>query len=1464
MFLAFVQSSILQQNLTCEEAFAVLKLQNNSIFENKPVTLDIFCQQYDKKEALSGNLTKLRESCQEQTPFQESASCVTRCSTGAYETSGSVMACVTSCSGMFITNASNGDSKQCITKCPDATPYYETGACVEKCTSGSYSVVTGQTQTLLCQASCVFYVKNASNQDSHQCLSKCPDELPYSDAGLCSERCASGNYSSDSGSFVCQGECLKFFVTNSSNANSKQCVDSCGQDQVVDNQECLSSCPSATPYKESASCVARCSTGVYETSGSVMACVTSCSGMFITNASNGDSKQCITKCPDATPYYETGACVEKCTSGSYSVVTGQTQTLLCQASCVFYVKNASNQDSHQCLSKCPDELPYSDAGLCSERCASGNYSSDSGSFVCQGECLKFFVTNSSNANSKQCVDSCGQDQVVDNQECLSSCPSATPYKESASCVARCSTGAYETSGSVMACVTSCSGMFITNASNGDSKQCITKCPDATPYYETGACVEKCTSGSYSVETGQTQTLLCQASCVFYVKNASNQDSHQCLSKCPDELPYSDAGLCSERCASGNYSSDSGSFVCQGECLKFFVTNSSNANSKQCVDSCGQDQVVDNQECLSSCPSATPYKESASCVARCSTGAYETSGSVMACVTSCSGMFITNASNGDSKQCITKCPDATPYYETGACVEKCTSGSYSVETGQTQTLLCQASCVFYVKNASNQDSHQCLSKCPDELPYSDAGLCSERCASGNYSSDSGSFVCQGECLKFFVTNSSNANSKQCVDSCGQDQVVDNQECLSSCPSATPYKESASCVARCSTGAYETSGSVMACVTSCSGMFITNASNGDSKQCITKCPDATPYYETGACVEKCTSGSYSVETGQTQTLLCQASCVFYVKNASNQDSHQCLSKCPDELPYSDAGLCSERCASGNYSSDSGSFVCQGECLKFFVTNSSNANSKQCVDSCGQDQVVDNQECLSSCPSATPYKESASCVARCSTGAYETSGSVMACVTSCSGMFITNASNGDSKQCITKCPDATPYYETGACVEKCTSGSYSVETGQTQTLLCQASCVFYVKNASNQDSHQCLSKCPDELPYSDAGLCSERCASGNYSSDSGSFVCQGECLKFFVTNSSNANSKQCVDSCGQDQVVDNQECLSSCPSATPYKESASCVARCSTGAYETSGSVMACVTSCSGMFIANASNGDSKQCLSSCPDATPYYETGACVEKCTSGSYSVETGQTQTLLCQASCVFYVKNASNQDSHQCLSKCPDELPYSDAGLCSERCASGNYSSDSGSFVCQGECLKFFVTNSSNANSKQCVDSCGQDQVVDNQECLSSCPSATPYKESASCVARCSTGAYETSGSVMACVTSCSGMFITNASNGDSKQCITKCPDATPYYETGACVESALLAPIRSKPARPRLSSARRPAFSMLRTPPTRTPTSVFPSVQTNSRIRTPASVLSAAPPGITPATPALSSARESASSSS
>ncbi|CAL6000225.1 Cathepsin_L [Hexamita inflata] len=361
-------------------------------------------------------------------------------------------------------------------------------------------------------------------------------------------------------------------------------------------QSCATSCQAATPFKEAGNCVARCSTGAYSISGSDLLCQASCTGLYILNASNQNSQQCITTCPTATPYYETGACVSKCTSNAYSVVSG-VQTLMCQASCTYYVLNVSNSNSQQCLSACPTTTPYIDVRLCADRCASGAYASVSGVLTCQASCTQFYILNATNSNSKQCMAACPTAYFIFGQQCSATCPAATPYNDSATtCVSKCATGAYQVQGTALSCVASCPGMYIANATSA-TKQCITACPATTPYYQTGACVSKCSTGAYSLVGS---VLTCQTSCKFYILNATNGNTKQCLASCTGATPYSTSGLCSARCSSGAYSLVSGVLTCQSSCSKLYVINVTNNNSKQCVTTCTTAQVLVRSECKPKC------------------------------------------------------------------------------------------------------------------------------------------------------------------------------------------------------------------------------------------------------------------------------------------------------------------------------------------------------------------------------------------------------------------------------------------------------------------------------------------------------------------------------------------------------------------------------------------------------------------------------------------------------------------------------------------------------------------------------------------------------------------------------------------------------------------------------------------------------------------------------------------------
>ncbi|CAL5970386.1 Conserved_hypothetical protein [Hexamita inflata] len=364
-------------------------------------------------------------------------------------------------------------------------------------------------------------------------------------------------------------------------------------------------CPPEAPYYGPGRC--RQSSQVlerlYEPSRrrSELVCAASCP-IYLVNASSDNSRQCVSKCE--TPLLlRRGVLRRTMLDGGvfrrFPVITNA--RLPGFVHLLRAAERLQRENSQQCLAACTDDLPYSDAGLCCAGARKTRILSRSSVRVCQDACPAFFITNASNGNSLQCVDPCPPPMVSVGQECFGACSSGLPFLENAVCVERCQTGAYTDDGTNLNCGPACTGMYILNTSNGNSQKCITACPPETPYYEPGACLVKCSSGFYDLHPGAVQELVCAASCPIYLVNASSDNSKQCVSKCPDAAPYSDAGSCVERCSTAAYSVVSGqqTLVCQDSCT-FYVLNATNANSQQCVISCPNNSININNFCQYKC------------------------------------------------------------------------------------------------------------------------------------------------------------------------------------------------------------------------------------------------------------------------------------------------------------------------------------------------------------------------------------------------------------------------------------------------------------------------------------------------------------------------------------------------------------------------------------------------------------------------------------------------------------------------------------------------------------------------------------------------------------------------------------------------------------------------------------------------------------------------------------------------
>ncbi|CAL6030832.1 Hypothetical_protein [Hexamita inflata] len=326
------------------------------------------------------------------------------------------------------------------------------------------------------------------------------------------------------------------------------------------------------------------------------------------------------------PYYETGACVVKCTTGSYHVVSGATQSLVLRVVPTMYlirqmIIRSNVQTRVQTIFRF---LILANAWLdaCLERIKSFRASrklqfanqaalsmltqptatqsnaflhvrqthliptpvfvqpvvllvliNSTGSFVCQDACANYFIVNASNSEfqavRRQLSSGPNAEQSIVRRWMYNGCSIQRSFFLCSQMFNR----AYEASGSDLICVSSCSGMYITNTSNQNSKKCITVCPSDVLITKPARVVKcndwiisRCFWG-YSIFSVKSRT--------NYVFNTSNDNSKQCLDTCPDDLPFSDSGKCVARCMSGAYqvfSSLSQTLVCQSSCTLRFQHN----------------------------------------------------------------------------------------------------------------------------------------------------------------------------------------------------------------------------------------------------------------------------------------------------------------------------------------------------------------------------------------------------------------------------------------------------------------------------------------------------------------------------------------------------------------------------------------------------------------------------------------------------------------------------------------------------------------------------------------------------------------------------------------------------------------------------------------------------------------------------------------------------------------------------
>ncbi|CAL6006145.1 Conserved_hypothetical protein [Hexamita inflata] len=572
-------------------------VNNNFVCVNACV-LYLYNQTSNQKQCIT--------NCNQSAPYYETGACVQRCTSGMYTiaTGAQPLMCQTAACPYYLLNISNGNSKQCITSCPSNTPYYENNTCVSSCKSSKFSVIPDIKLAVCEDAPCTFYIVNASN-GAKKCLSSCPSDSPFSDAGLCTSRCSSGSYSNLQGVLTCQASCNQLYIFNASNSNSKLCVSVCSSNQIQKGYECISNqgCPTDQPYNDSKICSNKCASGAYEIVNGNLVCVPYCVLYLFNQTSN--QQQCITKCPDAAPYYNVGSCVKQCVNNDFTLINNVQS---CQDTCQYWIVNVSRDNAVQCFPKCPAQAPFSRNGYCNAWC--NYYTNDSGILNCYDKCPSLYIISTQFYNSKQCVNACTSNQTQQGKECVTNivcsassvqigkicadkCPTDQPYNDSKICSNKCASGAYEIVNGNLVCVPYCVLYLFNQTSN--QQQCITKCPDAAPYYNVGSCVKQCVNNDFTL-INNVQS--CQDTCQYWIVNVSRDNAVQCFPKCPAQAPFSRNGYCNAWCA--NYANISGQLTCVKSCPVFFMVNKEYPNANMCIDSCNSSQILKEKECRPKC------------------------------------------------------------------------------------------------------------------------------------------------------------------------------------------------------------------------------------------------------------------------------------------------------------------------------------------------------------------------------------------------------------------------------------------------------------------------------------------------------------------------------------------------------------------------------------------------------------------------------------------------------------------------------------------------------------------------------------------------------------------------------------------------------------------------------------------------------------------------------------------------
>ncbi|CAL5991158.1 Conserved_hypothetical protein [Hexamita inflata] len=1149
---------------------------------------------------------------------------------------------------------------------------------------------------------------------------------------------------------------------------SKSCVPTCSG--KLFEKFCQGSCPNGSySASDSQTCYVMCPTTLgYSLSGTVC---TKCSNFAV------DLGGCVASCPSTSPVVNGSGCFPRTmiqntfTEDSCASVCdpGYLMDSTCKVACSDGLIAKSSLRTCVACSSEYNGGPFwkRNGAVCASSCdyLNGTYCEDLASTYCEYYYL--------DGSQKKCVHTCpvGYPYLQETEKrCYTTCPNTylvdTPNMK---CVTSCAFYERDSVSGVLTCVTDCTAKF--NGLDNTYSTTVLRCEAACSMFST---------------TKFTKDNLCQDQCdgakpYFITGNI-------CVAQCYDQasLKFLNEGsnACVSTCASGSYyrvNADQFLFCTPAACAasNFTGVESYHATYTRCENSCALFQTlnfIDGQLCKSSCPASKPFYDASKncsatctmfvetngqCVAHCSSGIYSVVSSIKTCQTAdCTGNFVINASDSNSKQCVTQCHDQPTFKFVNAVTKECVNGCAFYErdsvsgvltcvtdctakfngldnTYSTTVLRCEAACSMFSTTKFTKDNlcqdqcdgakpyfitgNICVAQCYDQasLKFLNEGsnACVSTCASGSYyrvNADQFLFCTPAACAasNFTGVESYHATYTRCENSCALFQTlnfIDGQLCKSSCPASKPFYDASKncsatctmfvetngqCVAHCSSGIYSVVSSIKTCQTAdCTGNFVINASDSNSKQCVTQCHDQPTFKFVNAVTKECVNGCAFYErdsvsgvltcvtdctakfngldnTYSTTVLRCEAACSMFSTTKFTKDNlcqdqcdgakpyfitgNICVAQCYDQasLKFLNEGsnACVSTCASGSYyrvNADQFLFCTPAACAasNFTGVESYHATYTRCENSCALFQTlnfIDGQLCKSSCPASKPFYDASKncsatctmfvetngqCVAHCSSGIYSVVSSIKTCQTAdCTGNFVINASDSNSKQCVTQCHDQPTFKFVNAVTKECVNGCAFYERDSVSGVLtcvtdcnskvnafdttysssvkrCEASCTLF-SITLYKDNDVCVAKCQLPNQFQDGSECKSSCSSGFYWQDQTKYtVCLPSCGPTNVSANDGLVGTRCEITCSDftvNKVQVGQTCTSDCqefihngvcvPSCTLYQLNF-CVDKCSTGFMQYGNICSDCVLDANGVCseILTAEQGAVKSSLS-----------------------------------------------------------------------------------------------------------------------------------------------------------------------------------------------------------------------------------------------------------------------------------